>query len=113
MGGTKHVDWDIEAEVALASGGDLTFDRIRRLLIYAPEGRDQVSITVTEADLRNWMQVLLLSSFTPTAEVRAPRMAVQLILELAHAHVERGEDPFTPLRARLARIAKKQAPLAG
>lgn len=107
------MDWDIEAEVALGSGGVMAFDRVRRTLVYAPEDGEPATITVGEADLRNWMQVLLLASFTPTAQVRAPRMAVQLVLETAHAHAERGEDPFTPLRARLARVASKQPPLAG
>jgi hypothetical protein len=107
------MDWDIEAEVSLGSRGVLSFDRGRRILAYAEEGREPSEISVGEADLRNWMQVLLLSSFAPTSGERAPELATRLVLELARAHVHRGEDPFTPLRARLRRIAGTRPPRAG
>ena len=107
------MDWDIEAEVASSSGGALTYDRVRRVLRYDEEGYPPAEAGVGEADLRNWMQLLLLSSFMPTVEMRAPRMAVQLILELARVHAERGDDPLAPLRARLARVAGRRPPLAG
>lgn len=100
----------------VGSGGALRLDAVRRRLVYAEDGREPVAVEVTEVELRTWMTVLLLSSTAPPDGESAAVRATRLVLASCRAHVRRGEDPFTPLRARLARRAGRadgDPPLAG
>ena len=104
---------EFQADVVVGSGGALRFDAVRRRLTYAEDDRDPVEVAVTEAELRTWMTVLLLSSAAlPDAEGAVVRGA-RLVLVSCRAHAARGEDPFTPLRARLVRRVDSDPPLAG
>ena len=101
------------------SGGALRFDARRRRLVYGEQDRDPVQVTVTEAELRTWMTVLLLASPGTTDGETAIVRGARLVLQSCRAHAARGEDPFTPLRARLARSTTAregrggEPPLAG
>jgi hypothetical protein len=103
------VDRQLEAGVVAGSGGALRFQAWQRRLTYVEDDREPVDVTVTEAELRTWMTVLLLASPGVADDETAIVRGARLVLESCRAHAARGEDPFTPLRARLARAAAARA----
>jgi hypothetical protein len=103
------VDRQLEAGVVAGSGGALRFQARQRCLTYVEDDREPVDVTVTEAELRTWMTVLLLASPGVADDETAIVRGARLVLESCRAHAARGEDPFTPLRARLARAAAARA----
>jgi hypothetical protein len=104
------VDGELEDGVVAGSGGALRLDARRRCLVYAEGDGDPVEVAVTEAELRTWMTVLLLASPGVADGDTAIGRGARQVLESCRAHGGRGEDPFTPLRAHLARSAAVRGP---
>ena len=88
------MDWDIEIAMERHSADALAWDRDADGVV--------ASLDISEADLRTWLQILLLSSFAPATREPSHERAIREMAGKCRHHASVGEDPFTGLRGRRA-----------
>ncbi|CAM3652659.1 hypothetical protein NOMA109596_05460 [Nocardioides marinus] len=102
MGGLFGVDWDIEVAIERHSASALAWDRESARLTYRDSDGVVAFLDISEADLRTWLQILLLSSFAPATREPSHERAIREMAGKCRHHASVGEDPFTGLRERRA-----------
>lgn len=106
------MDWDLRLEMLRCSDGVLRWDPERRLLTYRDEQGVCSVVVVSEAELRNWLQIVLLATgAAPGADLSHER-AIRELARRAREHAAAGQDPFTGLRDRV-RLPDAPCSLAG
>lgn len=94
------MDWDIEIAIERHSADVLAWDRESARLTYQDTDGVVSYLDISEADLRNWLQILLLSSFAPATREPSHERAIREMAGKCRHHAAVGEDPFTGLRER-------------